>query len=431
MSSKLETFKNELAAGGTVRPTDELARPDRQTQILGGAAWIGTFVALGFISKWMLFFAIGTLISILLHEVGHYYTARKSGMKVTQFFIGFGPRVWSFHRNGIEYGLRVLPLGAFVKIIGMNNLDDIGDESESRTYRAQSYPKRMWVITAGSAMHMIIAIVLITGVYATFGRLQEVGTVRIANVSPGQWQDVLLEIGLDVATPATKAGLREGDVITAINGEPMSSSDGVRSVLKSTAPGTSLDLTVVRDGQPVDITATLIQNPSITGEPVGYLGVGLDSMDRVQLSPAEAIGRGARDLTTGLGQAITGIAKILNPVNVYGHLVGTNDDPTTRPTTLVGATRISDDVGVFDGWAGLLSLLAALNLSVGVFNMFPLLPLDGGHAAIATYERLRSRKGQRYTADVAKLMPVLAVTVTLLAFMFLTGLYLDTVRPVR
>jgi membrane-associated protease RseP (regulator of RpoE activity) len=418
MSTKFETLKQELAAGGSVRDNDELAKPDRETQILGGAAWIGVFVLLGFISKWMLFFALGTLISILLHEVGHFYTARKSGMKVTQFFIGFGPRVWSFHRNGIEYGLRVLPLGAFVKIIGMNNLDEIGDEPESRTYRAQSYPKRMWVITAGSAMHMIIAIVLITAVYATAGRLQESGTVVIG--SPPE---------LD--SPAGQAGLLEGDIITAINGDPMSTSDGVRAVLRGTAPGTTLDVTVRRGDQVVDVTATLIQNPNVTDSVAGYLGVGLRSVDRVGLPIASAVGRGGQDLATGVGQAIQGIVKILNPVNVYGHLVGTNDDASTRPTTLVGATRISDDVGVFDGWAGLLSLLAALNLSVGVFNMFPLLPLDGGHAAIATYERIRSRKGKRYTADVAKLMPVLAVTVMLLAFMFLTGLYLDTVKPIR
>ena len=431
MSTKFDTLKNELAAGGSVRETDEVAKPDRQTQLLGGAAWLGTFVLLGFISKWMLFFALGTLVSILLHEVGHYYTARKSGMIVTQFFIGFGPRVWSFHRNDIEYGLRVLPLGAFVKIIGMNNLDDIGDQSESRTYRAQSYPKRMWVITAGSAMHMIIAIVLITAVYATAGRYQESGRVEITNVTATEWRDVLTVMGFDVDTPAAKAGVLDGDVVVAANGEAISSGDRLREVLKATTPGTSLDLTVLRDGQTVDLTATLIQNPSITDSVAGYLGVGYNSLDRVGLPIGSAAGRGAQDLVTGVGQAIKGIAGIINPVNVFGHLVGTNDDPSTRPTTLVGATRISDDVGEFDGFAGLFSLLAALNLSVGVFNLFPLLPLDGGHAAIATYERIRSRKGKRYTADVAKLMPVVAVTVTVLAFMFLTGLYLDTVKPIR
>ena len=98
---------------------------------------------------------------------------------------------------------------------------------------------------------------------------------------------------------------------------------------------------------------------------------------------------------------------------------------------MVGATRLSDDIGTFDGWAGVVLLLAGVNVSVGVFNMFPLLPLDGGHAAIATYERIRSRRGQRYVADVAKLMPVLAVTIAVIGFMFLTGLYLDIAKPIQ
>jgi membrane-associated protease RseP (regulator of RpoE activity) len=113
---------------------------------------------------------------------------------------------------------------------------------------------------------------------------------------------------------------------------------------------------------------------------------------------------------------------------VYGHLVGTNDDAESRPGTIVGATQVSKNAGQADGWAGMLSLLAAVNVSVGVFNMFPLLPLDGGHAAIATYERLRERKGKRYFADVNKLMPVAAMCITLIAFMFLTGLYLDIAK---
>jgi membrane-associated protease RseP (regulator of RpoE activity) len=146
---------------------------------------------------------------------------------------------------------------------------------------------------------------------------------------------------------------------------------------------------------------------------------------------AESLGRGSRDLLTGVGQATVGVVKVINPVNVFGHLTGTNTDETSRPGTLIGAGKLSDDFGRYDGWAGLLTLLAIVNISVGVFNMFPLLPLDGGHAAIATYERLRSRRGVRYRADVSKMMPVVTATVVLLAFMFLTGLYLDIARPIR
>jgi membrane-associated protease RseP (regulator of RpoE activity) len=156
--------------------------------------------------------------------------------------------------------------------------------------------------------------------------------------------------------------------------------------------------------------------------------VSSDSRDRVRQSVLGALADGPRDLVTAVGQSVVGIAKVINPVNVFGHLSGTNTDPSSRPTTLVGATRISDDFGAAEGWAGLFSLLAMLNVSVGVFNMFPLLPLDGGHAAIAVYERLRERDGKRYFADVSKLMPLVVATIALLGFMFLTGLYLDTVK---
>jgi membrane-associated protease RseP (regulator of RpoE activity) len=122
--------------------------------------------------------------------------------------------------------------------------------------------------------------------------------------------------------------------------------------------------------------------------------------------------------------------KVLNPVNIITHLAGTNDDLASRPTTLVGVTGVTDDVGESQGLVGIIYVLAVLNVFVGVFNMLPLLPLDGGHAAIATYERIRERNGQRYHADVAKLMPFAMAVMTVLLFLFAAGLYLDIARPI-
>jgi membrane-associated protease RseP (regulator of RpoE activity) len=415
MSTRIERFQNEMAAGGSVteNPPDE--RPTRWVQFVGIGAWLALFTVLGVTSPWALVFVVGLLVSVLLHEVGHYWTARRSGMRVTQFFIGFGPRVWSFHRDGIEYGLRALPLGAFVRIIGMNNLDEVPETDEAFTYRQQSYPKRMWVITAGSAMHVIIAFATIISVYGLAGRVQESGRVTIGEVVAG--------------SPAALAGLEIDDIVLAIDGQEVATADAFRGLLGDTPPGTAVTLDILRQGTPAQLEATLVQHPSAAeGEILGYLGVRTSSVDRVSQTWGDAFSQGPRDMFTGVGQAVVGIAKVVNPINVWGHLVGTNDDISSRPATVVGAARLSDDAGDFDGWAGILSLLAAVNISVGVFNMFPLLPLDGGHAAIATYERIRERKGKRYFADVAKLMPVVSVTVALLAFMFLTGLYLDTVK---
>jgi membrane-associated protease RseP (regulator of RpoE activity) len=124
------------------------------------------------------------------------------------------------------------------------------------------------------------------------------------------------------------------------------------------------------------------------------------------------------------------VVKVLNPVNIWQHLTGANTDPTTQPTTVVGVSRFSDLVGAETGFGGILLMLAGVNVFVGLLNLFPMLPFDGGHAAIATYERLRSRKGQpQYHADVSKMVPVAMAMMGLLVFLMLAGLYLDFARP--
>jgi membrane-associated protease RseP (regulator of RpoE activity) len=247
------------------------------------------------------------------------------------------------------------------------------------------------------------------------GRVEETGRVTLYSVDP--------------SSPAGKAGLLPGDVVTSVDGVAVRVADDFRTALGDTVPGTTVMLSVLRDDAELVFRPTLVQSPyAPAGEVRGFLGVSSDSRDRVRQSVVGALVDGPRDLVTAVGQSVVGIAKVLNPVNVFGHLAGTNTDPSSRPTTLVGATRISDDFGAAEGWAGLFSLLAMLNVSVGVFNMFPLLPLDGGHAAIAVYERIRERDGKRYFADVSKLMPLVVATIALLGFMFLTGLYLDTVK---
>ena len=176
--SRLDRVKVEIVSGGT--QAEETPQATRTTMIVGVLAWVALFVVLAFYSLWFVVFILGLAVSIMLHELGHFWTARRSGMSATQFFLGFGPRVWSIHRNGVEYGVRAIPLGGFVKIIGMTNIDEVAEADEPFTYRQASYPKRMWVITAGSVMHMIIAIGLIVAVYTISGRVEEVGVVRLA-----------------------------------------------------------------------------------------------------------------------------------------------------------------------------------------------------------------------------------------------------------
>src|SRR5688572_29347402 len=361
----------------------------------------------------------GVLIAIFLHELGHYMTARWTGMKATQFFIGFGPRLWSFRKGETEYGVRALPLGAFVRIIGMNNMDEVPPEDEPRTYRSKSYPRRMLVISAGSLMHMLIAIVLLFTVYAIDGEITPTDGVEVRQVL--------------VDSPAAAAGLRADDVVVAIDGERLEEPDDLGTIVQASRPGETLAFVVVRDGArvtlPVVIAANADQASPLFGKP--YVGVSSSqAFETIDHSVPAAAANAVLDIFPTSWEMTKGVVKVLNPVNIVTHLAGTNEDLETRPTTLVGVTSVSDDVGDSEGLIGILYLLAVLNVFVGVFNMFPLLPLDGGHAAIATYERLRERNGQRYHADVSKMMPFAMAVITMLMFLFMAGLYLDITQPV-
>jgi membrane-associated protease RseP (regulator of RpoE activity) len=410
---------SEVMAGGSVveKGDDELVGGVRGlVGVIGVVALIGV---LGLFNIWWLVFVVGVLIAIFLHELGHYMTARWTGMKATQFFIGFGPRLWSFRKGETEYGVRALPLGAFVRIIGMNNMDEVPPEDEPRTYRSKSYPRRMLVISAGSLMHMLIAIVLLFTVYAIDGEITATDGVEVRQVL--------------VASPAAAAGLRADDVVVAIDGEQLQEPDDLGTIVQASRPGETLAFGVVRDGAritlPVVIAANADQASPLFGKP--YVGVSSSqAFETIDHSVPAAAANAVLDIFPTSWEMTKGVVKVLNPVNIVTHLAGTNEDLETRPTTLVGVTSVSDDVGDSEGLIGILYLLAVLNVFVGVFNMFPLLPLDGGHAAIATYERLRERNGQRYHADVSKMMPFAMAVITMLMFLFMAGLYLDITQPV-
>jgi membrane-associated protease RseP (regulator of RpoE activity) len=405
-------FKDEILVGGD--PGDaEQAKRGGLTPWITAAVLISLVVWLGSRNLWTLLFVVGLFISVFLHEMGHFVTARLTGMKVTQFFMGFGPRLWSFKRGEVEYGLRALPLGAFVRIIGMSNLDPVEPGEESRAYISKSYPRRMLVITAGSLMHAVIAIVLFFGVYASAGRFGESGSVRIV-LPPAS------------GSPAEQAGLREGDVVLAFDGAGVTTRQEFVGRITSSAIGSEVRLNVLRDGTPIVLRATLAANPSAE---VAYLGVVSQSVDYVPQSVLDAARYSVVDTVATAYNSVRGVFVVLNPVNIMNSMTSDVADPTTRPSTVVGASQFGGEVGKQDGLKGVLLVLASLNVFVGMFNLFPLLPFDGGHAAIATYERLRSRKGRPYRADLAKMVPVATAVVAMLVFLLMAGLYLDITQP--
>ncbi|HEY5422978.1 MAG TPA: M50 family metallopeptidase [Ilumatobacteraceae bacterium] len=419
MTDTYTKFRNEVMAGGADNPDLE-PTAGGPTAFIAIAVLVGLIVLLFSWSTWAGVFVVGLLISIFLHEVGHFITARWTGMKATQFFLFMGPKLWSFRRGETEYGLRMYPVGAFVRIIGMNNLDEVAPEDEARAYRNKSYPRRMLVITAGSLMHLIIAISLVFTVYAINGRRVETDRVGIGSVSTNY--------------PAGQAGVKAGDIVVSIDGVQPQSPDEFVAAIRSHRPGDSVTLVLERDGQTVTKVVGLGSNPN-PGPGAGSAFLGVASGNEV-IWNNESVVDAARDSVFDLGptlwQSIRGVATVLNPVNIVGHLTGANEDVNTRPTTVVGISKLSAEIGDESGFGGLLLTLAAVNVFVGLLNMFPVLPFDGGHAAIATYERLRTRRGREpYRADVSKMIPVAMTMIAVLAMLTFTGLYLDFAKPIR
>lgn len=369
---------------------------------------------------------VGLLIMIFLHELGHFLTARWTGMKVTQFFLFMGPRIWSFHRNGVEYGIRALPLGAFVRIIGMHNLDPVDDpEDQQKAYMHKSYPRRMLVITAGSLMHFIQAIILFLIVTSVIG-LNDTARWSIGQISR-------LDTG---ETPAVVADLEPGDTIVAVDGIDATEWTDLRTYIRD-RPGEEITLSVLEEsGATTDRVTTLASIPSVDddGDPlqVGFLGVA-PSFEKTRESPVLAF----ETFGETFWGSLNAIPTFLSP-STFGDLaslmfegsaeVDITDDEANRPISVVGAVRVAGSPDRDLAWP--LSLLAILNIFIGLINLLPLLPLDGGHAAIATYERIRSRKDKPYHADVAKLLPLTYAVILVLGFVMISTVYLDIVRPI-
>ncbi|MGA1504361.1 MAG: M50 family metallopeptidase [Ilumatobacteraceae bacterium] len=418
MSSFYTRVREDLVGGGGDPTRDTGDKVPLSTTIAGVGVIVALLAWLAVSNVWTFVFVLGLIVSVFLHEIGHFVTARRTGMKVTQFYMGFGPKLLAWQRGEVEYGLRAFPIGAFVRIIGMNNLDETDPADEDRTYRSKSFPRRLLVITAGSLMHVVIALVLFAGVYSVSGRYGETGRVTVMDQPY-------------VGSAAEAAGVLEGDVIVEFDGTPVASSGDFVAAVRAKQPGDRVEVVIDRNGEIRSLIATLTVFPGSeeTPEARAFFGVAGWSRDYVQLGVVEAMGRAAQDVVGTARDSVVGVFTVLNPINLADNLTSERANPLTRPSTVVGASQLGGEVGRDEGWKGVLLLLGAVNVFVGVFNMMPLLPFDGGHAAVAIYERLRSTRARRYHADVRKLAPVATAVVVLLVMLLVAGLYLDITQP--
>ena len=374
------------------------------------------------------------VVMIMVHELGHLLAAKRGHMKVTEYFLGFGPRLWSVRRGETEYGVKAFPLGGYVKIPGMTNLEEVDPADEPRTYRQQPFGARMLVAVAGSAMHFLMAFVLLLALLTLVG-VPNGNQVQINGVNP---------LGGHPG-PAAVAGLRAGDVVVSVDGKPVGGH--AQSLINAIEhhPGVPVAVVVERDGRRQTLTVTPANGRTVHesgaevpkgSAPYGIIGVSLGSpVQTTGLLPA--LRSSGADLGHYTWATVLAVGHLFSPSGVAQRFDQATSAKAanqasangTRVESIVGAVRTATQAAQA-GMGDLLLILISLNLFLGVFNLFPMLPLDGGHVAIAVYEKIRTgRRSLKYHADVAKLMPFTWLMLMFLGVLFTTALLGDILHP--
>jgi len=390
---------------------------------------------------WVIFL-VALLFSVMLHETGHFVMAKKFGMKATRYFVGFGPTLWSTKRGETEYGIKALPVGGFVKIIGMHSLDDVDDPAdEPRSFRRHPAWERIVVLCAGSFMHFVLAFLLIFGLALGIGisndTTTQLGTVSTCVAANTNQLNNGTCTASDKASPAKLAGLRVGDQVTAFNGKPVSNWNQLGDAIRKAPAGSTAEITVKRDGKTLTLHATLA---AVSGRSGAYLGIAPAVVFQT-VNPVRA----AQYAGSAFGQVTVGSVKAV------GALPGALPKLFSKDRGSTAAGQVSSVVGAAEatgaavaanvGWqykvSFVLLLIASLNIFVGLFNMLPLLPLDGGHVAVIVWERIRAwfarlrGRPDPGLVDMTKLLPVSFSIFMVLMFFGITLVLADIVNPVN
>jgi len=402
------------ASTGAPERRPDAGDSDQTDSLKGLIPVIGLLILLGWWSISGLLIVLAIVFFVFMHELGHFVTARWTGMKATEFFIGFGPRIFSFTRGETTFGLKPILAGAYVRIIGLTNIDEVDPADEARTFRQQSYPKRMLVLSAGSMMHFLMAIVLFFISYGIVGLERE-----------DQWTIT----APSEQSAAEIAGLAEGDRLISIDGESTATFD---DLIVAVAPRAAQPVEVIyeRDGVTNVVTTTIGSRDTLDGDTIGFLGVGAvyePARDPIPTAAWRSVSEFPDriwDSLSGLGQFASNLGGFVDRVFTAPGVESEQAD-ASRPLSVIGVVQIGSQLGGSVIW-----FLGFFNIFIGVFNLLPLLPLDGGHMAVATYERARSRHGHRYVLDITRLLPITYAVFAFLVFFGLGAIWLDIANPI-
>jgi membrane-associated protease RseP (regulator of RpoE activity) len=362
-------------------------------------------------------FIVVLIVVVIVHESGHFFSAKLFGIKVEEFFVGFGPRLWSFRRGETEYGFKAIPAGGYVRIAGMNPFQEIPPEEYPRTFGAKPVWQRAIVIFAGPVTHFVIAALFLVFFFVAIG---------VPNESRPMIESIEPTLN-DQVSPAAEAGLQPGDEIVAVDGRPVGSTEEFIQYTRAHV-GSPIELTVKRGGRDVTLTATPVLS-RIPGErdPVGRLGVSLDFV-RERTDPFTAVGRSVIEVGRATKTVVLALEDVFGPSalkRVGKLLVGSGERTPSDAIGVVGAGRVAGQAAREGAWDFFIGLLVGFNIFVAILNLVPLPPLDGGHLAILAYEKIRRRK-----PDIRKLIPLTALVTGFIIVFALAITYLDIVNPI-
>jgi membrane-associated protease RseP (regulator of RpoE activity) len=396
-------------------------------------------------------FALCILVSVALHECGHMWVARATGMKVRRYFIGFGPRLWSTYRPNklgyTEYGIKAVPLGGFCDIAGMTAIDEIAPEDRPYAMYRQKTWKRVLVLFAGPAMNFVIGLVLIYGMALVWGlpNLHPQSAAYVAETSCVAPELSKGQMGKCAgAGPAAAAGIKAGDIIVKVGDKDVHNPDEMVAAVRALTGPTQF--VVQRDGARfttmVDVTRTQRWTSDKAQAPSTVAAVGVSAAEYgpvkyAQYNPVTAIPGTlgfTGDLAVELGKSL---AKIPTKIGALVHSIGGGQRDPNTPISVVGASIIGGDAFEHGYFMAFWFFLAQLNFVLGAINLVPLLPFDGGHIAVAVFEKIRNmiRKARGMVAaapvNYLKLMPATyVILVVVIGYMALT-VTADFVNPIR
>ncbi|KAA8959869.1 RIP metalloprotease [Mycobacterium sp.] len=389
-------------------------------------------------------FAFAILVSVALHECGHMWAARATGMKVRRYFVGFGPTLWSTRRGGTEYGLKAIPAGGFCDIAGMTAVEELAPDERDRAMYKQPTWKRSAVLLAGPGMNFVIGLVLIYAIAVIWG-LPNLHPTTAAVI--GETTCVAPEITKGQFGPCTgpgpaaTAGLRSGDVVVRVGDKDVHTFEDMAAAIRQ-QHGT-VPIVVQRDGHRMTFEVTVtparrwLHEHDTEPSTVGMIGVapplpGLTHYNMLTAIPGAVVFTG--DLSVELAKALVAIP---SKVGALVHAIEGGQRSPDTPISVVGASIIGGDTVDHGLWQAFWFFLAQLNLILAAINLVPLLPFDGGHIAIAVYEKIRnsirSSRGMVVAAPVnyLRLMPATYVVLVLVVGYMLLTVTADLVNPIR